>query len=90
MFCVGVHLQVRVDDYSKVGALLGALITTTIFYKRARLINNLAGGAALGIGGGVLTHMFQLFKDGGSAAVEAEVKSLPDPVELGKGVKDGK
>lgn len=53
-------------------------------------MNNIAGGAALGIAGGVLTHVFQMFKDGGSKAVEEEVKSLPDPAELGKGIKDGK
>lgn len=82
--------QVRVDDYTKVGALLGALITTTVFYKRARLINNLAGGAALGIAGGVLTHVAQLAQSGGSQAVAEEVQALPDPVELGKGVKEGK
>ena len=33
------------DDYSKVGALLGALITTTVFLKRASLFNNILGGA---------------------------------------------
>lgn len=37
--------QVRVDDYSKVGAVIGALLTTAVFLKRARLIYNVAGGA---------------------------------------------
>lgn len=41
--------QVRVDDYSKVGALLGALLTTTVFLKRAPLVTNLAGGAGLSL-----------------------------------------
>ena len=78
------------DDYSKVGAVLGALLTKTIFWKRASIFNNIAGGAALGIGGGVLTHVVQMFQAGGTKAVEAEVKSLPDPAEIGKGIKDGK
>lgn len=37
--------QVRVDDYTKVGGLLGALLTTTVFLKRAPIVTNLAGGA---------------------------------------------
>lgn len=82
-------MKVRVDDYSKVGALLGALITTTVFYRRASIVNNLAGGAALGIGGGVITHIIQSFQSGGSKAVEDEVQSLPDPKALAEGIKDG-
>jgi len=82
--------QVRVDDYSKVGALLGALLTTTVFLKRAPLVWNLAGGAALGVAGGVITHTVQMIQEQGAEKAAKEAKdALPDPVELGKGVAKG-
>lgn len=83
--------QVRVDDFSKVGALLGALITTTIFLKRTSYVNNIFGGAALGIGGGVATHTIKMMQEeGAKKGATKAADALPDPAELGKGVVEGK
>ncbi|CAD6588098.1 MAG: hypothetical protein CYPHOPRED_004266 [Cyphobasidiales sp. Tagirdzhanova-0007] len=83
--------QVRVDDYSKVGAILGALITTTIFLRRASLVNNILGGATLGIVGGIITHTAQMVREQGAegAAKDAQ-RALPDPVAITEGVTSGK
>jgi len=44
------------SDYAIVGAILGTLLTTTVFLKRASLISNLSGGAAFGTAGGAITY----------------------------------
>ncbi|KAL7008900.1 hypothetical protein EMMF5_001647 [Cystobasidiomycetes sp. EMM_F5] len=82
--------QVRVDDYSKVGALLGALITTTIFLKRASLPYTILGGASLGIAGGTVTHVVRMAQEeGAKATAKKQADALPDPTKLAEGVAKG-
>ncbi|KAG8934197.1 hypothetical protein FRC01_004530 [Tulasnella sp. 417] len=51
--------QVRLNDYSTVGAVVGALLVPAVFYKRARLPHAVLGGASLGAGAGAITHYWQ-------------------------------
>ncbi|KAL8277968.1 hypothetical protein RQP46_009600 [Phenoliferia psychrophenolica] len=71
--------QRRVDDYSVIGAVLGAIVTATIFLKRAPIPYLIAGGAAFGVAGGVITHVVKNYKDGtaqGVAGMVEEAKSI--------------
>ncbi|KAJ9110201.1 hypothetical protein QFC20_003053 [Naganishia adeliensis] len=56
--------QVRSDDYSLIGSVLGSLVITTIFYKRASIINNILGGSLLGMSAGVYAHLIQEWREG--------------------------
>lgn len=67
--------QVRTDDYSIIGAALGMLLTPAIFLKRAPLIQLVAGGAALGLGGGVWVHLFKSLAKGEEIKPEGMVSS---------------
>jgi len=50
--------QVRTDDYSTIGAVVGGVTSAAILYGRVPLLlSAVPGGAALGIAGGVLTHL---------------------------------
>ncbi|KAM0756398.1 hypothetical protein T439DRAFT_321103 [Meredithblackwellia eburnea MCA 4105] len=71
-------LQTRVDDYSVIGGVLGAVVTPTLFLRRAPIPLLVAGGAGFGIAGGVITHLAKNFKDGtgGVQQMVEEAKSL--------------
>ncbi|KAJ9109740.1 hypothetical protein QFC19_001970 [Naganishia cerealis] len=56
--------QIRSDDYSLIGSVLGSLVVTTIFYKRASIINNILGGSLLGMSAGVYAHLIQEWREG--------------------------
>ncbi|GAA5935341.1 uncharacterized protein JCM15063_001004 [Sporobolomyces koalae] len=56
--------QQRCDDYSVIGGVLGALVMTTIFLKRARLPWVIGSGATFGVAGGVLTHTVKDLQEG--------------------------
>ncbi|GAA6063978.1 hypothetical protein JCM10212_005788 [Sporobolomyces blumeae] len=58
--------QRRCDDYSVIGGVLGALGTTTVFLKRARLPWVVGAGASLGIAGGVIYHTVLDVREGES------------------------
>jgi hypothetical protein len=47
-----------------IGSVLGSLITTTIFWKRASIINNVLGGSLLGMAAGVSAHLVQDWREG--------------------------
>ncbi|KAG8991694.1 hypothetical protein FRB90_001252 [Tulasnella sp. 427] len=70
--------QVRLNDYSTVGAVIGALLTPAIFYKRARLAHAVLGGASLGAGAGAVTHYWQGAQEYRSMSDLA--KSHPSPL----------
>ncbi|GAA5930899.1 hypothetical protein JCM1841_001966 [Sporobolomyces salmonicolor] len=68
--------QRRVDDYSTIGAVLGALGTTTVLLRRAPLPWVVGAGASFGIAGGVLAHLVQgVQEERPGPAVAAEVRS---------------
>lgn len=78
--------QVRVDDYSKIGAVLGALLTTTIFLRRASILNNAFGGAALGVAGGTITHIVKMLQEeGAKKAAKQTAETLPKPTGVVEG-----
>ena len=67
--------QVRTDDYSVIGAVLGALITPAIFLKRAPLPMLVVGGASLGLGAGVWAHLGKSLSEGKQVKPEGMVRS---------------
>ncbi|KAN0075491.1 hypothetical protein V8E55_011514 [Tylopilus felleus] len=48
--------SLREDDHSTIGALLFAVLTPALFWRRASTINLVLGGAGIGSSMGVLTH----------------------------------
>lgn len=48
--------RVRREDHSTIGAVLMAVLTPALLWKRANPVNLILGGAGLGSGLGVLTH----------------------------------
>lgn len=73
--------KIKVDDFTKVGSVLGALVATTLFYRRASLLAAIPGGAALGIGGGVIAHLIVNKSEKGPNAMVEELKSSCVPTE---------
>ncbi|KZV94042.1 hypothetical protein EXIGLDRAFT_737493 [Exidia glandulosa HHB12029] len=49
--------KVRRDDFSMVGAALGAVLAPALFWNYARAWNMVLGGAGLGCATGVLVHL---------------------------------
>ncbi|TXT07405.1 hypothetical protein VHUM_03125 [Vanrija humicola] len=74
--------QVRTDDYSIIGSVLGAIITPTIFLNRAPIASLVIGGASLGLGAGVWTHIIQSFTTGEEVAPAAMVSWLSADLAL--------
>ncbi|KAG1858362.1 hypothetical protein DFJ58DRAFT_658849 [Suillus subalutaceus] len=48
--------SLRADDHSTIGAILFAVLTPAIFWKRASTVNLVLGGAGIGSAIGLLTH----------------------------------
>lgn len=44
--------------------ILGATLTPALFWKRARAVHLILGGAALGSGVGILTHLYRSYTEG--------------------------
>ncbi|GAA95377.1 uncharacterized protein L969DRAFT_45689 [Mixia osmundae IAM 14324] len=79
--------QAQVDDWTLIGSIIGSLLTTTLFMRRANVLYCLLGGASLGAGGGVLTHMYQTY--GLQGSIEAVQEGPPggkiiDDLQSGK------
>lgn len=68
--------QVRADDYSIIGAALGMLLSPAIFLKRANIVTLVAGGAAIGLGGGVWAHLAKSLTKGEEVKPEAMVSTV--------------
>ncbi|KAI0256508.1 hypothetical protein BJV78DRAFT_1117246 [Lactifluus subvellereus] len=49
--------SLRADDHATIGALLFAVLTPSIFWKRATAIHSIFGGAGLGTAVGYFTHI---------------------------------
>jgi len=56
--------QIRTDDYSTIGGVLGAVATPAILWNRARLVHAILGGAGVGSSIGILIHLQQSLTDG--------------------------
>lgn len=67
--------QVGTDDYSFIGAAVGALLSPAIFLRRAPMPTLVLGGAAIGIGAGVWTHIVQTLMKGEDVSPDAMVRT---------------
>lgn len=61
------------------------LMTTTVFLRRAPLPWTIAGGAAFGVAGGVLTHVLKNYRDGTTAGVGMMVEEAKELTRDGRG-----
>ncbi|KAL1751633.1 hypothetical protein FB107DRAFT_278491 [Schizophyllum commune] len=48
--------RLRLEDHAVIGGVLGGVLTTAIFLKRASVVNLILGGGGIGTGLGMLTH----------------------------------
>ena len=67
--------QLRCDDYSFIGAALGAVITPAIFLRRASILSLITGGASLGLGAGTATHIVRQLTEGEDVRPEGMVSA---------------
>ena len=65
--------QIRTDDYSVIGAALGALLVPAVFLRSGRLPSLILGGACVGLGAGVWVHLGRMFTEGGDVRPEGMV-----------------
>ncbi|GAA5865020.1 hypothetical protein JCM3774_003941 [Rhodotorula dairenensis] len=74
-------------DYATIGAVIGALATTTVLLRRAPLLWTVSGGASLGLAGGTL---YSYFDSAGQnpAGVEGEARKVESSVK-GEGEATG-
>ena len=68
------YKQLQTDDYALTGSVLGALLTTTLFLRRLPIWLTIISGLALGIDGGILTHLIVHKSNGSPNAMIAEIK----------------
>ncbi|GAA5982080.1 hypothetical protein JCM11641_004317 [Rhodosporidiobolus odoratus] len=66
--------QRRADDYSAIGGVLGAIMSTTILLRRAPLLWVAGTGASFGVAGGVLTHAIRGYEEGENTLSPGMVK----------------
>jgi hypothetical protein len=69
--------QIRTDDHSTIGIILGSVLAPAIFWRRGRIINLVLGGAALGSGAGIMTHLYRSWQEG----EEINPEGMRDEVE---------
>ncbi|KAL7409935.1 hypothetical protein BDY24DRAFT_427901 [Mrakia frigida] len=65
--------QQRLEDYTIIGAAVGALVVPAIFLKRARLPYAILGGASVGAADGVLTHVYMRWSEGKGVSLKGVV-----------------
>ncbi|KAF8126529.1 hypothetical protein EV363DRAFT_1174107 [Boletus edulis] len=71
--------SLREDDHSTVGALLFAVLTPALFWRRASTINLVLGGAGIGSSIGVLTHYGRTLTGDPSPPVEVPEVTISSP-----------
>ncbi|KAK4686617.1 hypothetical protein P7C73_g3511, partial [Tremellales sp. Uapishka_1] len=69
--------QVRTDDYSLIGAALSGLLVPAVLLKRAPLPYLVLGGASIGLGLGVWTHLVKSYGEGEDVRPEGMVGEIP-------------
>lgn len=67
--------QLKTDDFALVGSVLGAVLTTAVFLRRLPIWLTVSSGAALGIDGGILTHLIVNKREQRPNAMIEELKS---------------
>ena len=67
---------IRADDHATIGAVLSAVLTPAVFWKRASVANLILGGAGFGSTIGLLTHYARAF----SGSPPPKVNVSPTPV----------
>ncbi|KAG2158097.1 uncharacterized protein EDB93DRAFT_1077933 [Suillus bovinus] len=67
--------SLRADDHSTIGAILFAVLTPAIFWKRASTMNLVVGGAGIGSAIGLLTHYGRTVT--GDIAPETQIPDIP-------------
>jgi len=65
--------SIRADDHSTIGAVLGAVLTPALLWKRGRSVHLFLGGAGIGAGAGLLAHWGRTFTEGGPPKTESPV-----------------
>ncbi|TEB36009.1 hypothetical protein FA13DRAFT_1787463 [Coprinellus micaceus] len=71
--------RVRREDHSTIGALLMAVLTPALLWKRANPVNLILGGAGLGGGVGVLTHYTRSLTGDIPPRIELKARETPEP-----------
>jgi hypothetical protein len=67
--------SLRADDHSTIGAILFAVLTPAILWKRASRVNLVLGGAGIGSAIGLLTHYGRTVT--GDIAPDAQIPEIP-------------
>ncbi|KAG2366816.1 hypothetical protein BDR07DRAFT_1395196 [Suillus spraguei] len=67
--------SLRADDHSTIGAILFAVLTPAILWKRASTVNLVLGGAGIGSAIGLLTHYGRTAT--GDTAPDARIPEIP-------------
>ncbi|KAK8849722.1 hypothetical protein IAR55_005057 [Kwoniella newhampshirensis] len=73
--------QVRRNDYSLISAALSGLIVPAIFLRRAPLPSLVLGGASIGLGAGVWTHLAQTITGGNNVGRKDVVGCRLDAID---------
>jgi len=69
--------SLRADDHATIGAILFAVLTPAIFWKRASTVNLVLGGAGIGSAIGLLTHYGRTVT--GDVASNPQIHEIPIP-----------
>lgn len=69
--------QIRTDDYSLIGAALTGIAVPALLLRRAPLPSLVLGGASIGLGVGVWTHLVQALGGGEDVRPEGMVGEVP-------------
>ncbi|KAG2348559.1 hypothetical protein BDR05DRAFT_904108 [Suillus weaverae] len=67
--------SLRADDHSTIGAILFAVLTPAILWKRASTVNLVLGGAGIGSAIGLLAHHGRTVT--GDVAPDAQIPEIP-------------
>ncbi|KAG2115203.1 uncharacterized protein F5147DRAFT_412688 [Suillus discolor] len=67
--------SLRANDHSTIGAILFAVLTPAIFWKRASTVNLVIGGAGIGSAIGLLTHYGRTVT--GDITPDAQIPDIP-------------
>ncbi|KIK40752.1 hypothetical protein CY34DRAFT_13489 [Suillus luteus UH-Slu-Lm8-n1] len=67
--------SLRADDHSTIGAILFAVLTPAILWKRASVVNLVIGGAGIGSAIGLLTHYGRTVT--GDITPDAQIPDIP-------------
>jgi len=70
--------NLRRNDHSTIGGILGAILTPALFWKRANIANLILGGAGLGSAAGLLAHYARTVSGDPPVDLEIIIASSPE------------